>query len=291
MMREHFGRGADGIRLISPGTRFATGEAIRMALAAGADKSGDWNGMHIEPIDPRSKNSAPVVLVYPYGVVVDKSGRRFFDEGGGLVHETWETFSRALHFDVAGREAYAILDRRLYDIPDWQRAVRSEVPPFEAPTLRELAAKIGVDAEGAGRNRRELRRGGERRCGQVRRHALRWTGRFERAQAAEIELGSADHRAAVSRLSADRRHRLHVRRACDRRPRPGAAWRCADPRPLCRGRNHRAFLRHRAQRGVGVARVRVREEGRTGGGGILAWRVSAGPRAALPLNRRRPSDF
>ena len=147
MMREHFGPGADGIRLISPGTRFATGEAIRMALAAGADTSGDWNGMHIEPIDPRSKNSAPVVLVYPYGVVVDKSGRRFFDEGGGLVHETWETFSRALHFDVAGREAYAILDRRLYDIPDWQRAVRSEVPPFEAPTLRELAAKIGVDAD------------------------------------------------------------------------------------------------------------------------------------------------
>ena len=51
--------------------------------------------MHTEPIDPRSKNSAPVVLVYPYGIVVDRDGRRFFDEGGGLVHETWETFSRA----------------------------------------------------------------------------------------------------------------------------------------------------------------------------------------------------
>jgi tricarballylate dehydrogenase len=145
MMREHFGDGADGIRLISPGTRFNTGDGIRMALAEGADTSGDWNGMHIEPIDPRSKNSAPVVLVYPYGIVVDKSGRRFFDEGGGLVHETWETFSRALHFDVAGREAYAILDRRLYEIADYQRAIRSEVPPFEAATLRELAGMIGVD--------------------------------------------------------------------------------------------------------------------------------------------------
>ena len=144
MMREHFGAGADGIRLISPGTRFNTGDAIRMALAEGADKSGDWNGMHIEPIDPRANNSAPVVLIYPYGIVVDKTGRRFFDEGGGLVHETWETFSRSLHFERPGREAYAILDRRLYEIADYQRAIRSEVPPFQANTLRELATMIGV---------------------------------------------------------------------------------------------------------------------------------------------------
>ena len=145
MMREHFGPGANGIRLISPGTRFNTGDAIRMALEAGADKSGDWNGMHIEPIDPRSRTSAPVVLVYPYGIVVDKTGRRFFDEGGGLVHETWEGFSRSLHFERLGREAYAILDRSLYDIPDWQRAVRSDVPPIEAATLAELAEKLGID--------------------------------------------------------------------------------------------------------------------------------------------------
>jgi tricarballylate dehydrogenase len=145
MMREHFGAGADGIRLISPGTRFNTGDAIRMALEADADKSGDWNGMHIEPIDPRSRTSAPVVLVYPYGIVVDKTGRRFFDEGGGLVHETWEGFSRSLHFERPGREAYAILDRSLYGIPDWQRAVRSDVPPIEAATLAELAEKLGID--------------------------------------------------------------------------------------------------------------------------------------------------
>jgi tricarballylate dehydrogenase len=36
----------------------------------------------------------------------------------------------------------------LFDIPDWQRAVRSEVPPYEAPTLQDLAAKIGVDPNG-----------------------------------------------------------------------------------------------------------------------------------------------
>jgi tricarballylate dehydrogenase len=87
-----------------------------------------------------------VVLLYPYGIVVDAGGRRFFDEGGGLVHETWETFSRYLHFSVPGRRAYAILDARVRRILDWERATRSEVPPAEAATLGELAALIGVDA-------------------------------------------------------------------------------------------------------------------------------------------------
>ena len=147
MMRAHFGPGVDTMRLLSPGTRFNTGEGIRMALALGADRAGDWNGMHAEPVDARAKNSAPVVLVYPYGIVVDGQGRRFFDEGAGLVHETWERFARDLHFKVPGSIAYAILDSRLFEIADYQRAIRSEVPPVRADTLAALAKLIEVDAD------------------------------------------------------------------------------------------------------------------------------------------------
>jgi tricarballylate dehydrogenase len=146
MMRAHFGPAAETIKLISPGARFDTGDGIRMATDRGASVSGDWNGMHAEPIDPRSQNSAPVVLVYPYGIVVDQDGRRFFDEGGGLVHETWETFARDIHFERPGSIAYAILDSRLFDIPGYQRAIRSEVPPYQAETLEDLAAQIGIPA-------------------------------------------------------------------------------------------------------------------------------------------------
>ena len=46
MMRVHCGEGGESMRLISPGTRFNTGDGIAMALQLGADKSGDWNGMH-----------------------------------------------------------------------------------------------------------------------------------------------------------------------------------------------------------------------------------------------------
>jgi tricarballylate dehydrogenase len=146
MTRAHFGPGAEIIKLISPGTRFATGDGIRVATEQGASISGDWNGMHIEPVDPRSQNSAPVVLVYPYGIVVDQDGRRFFDEGGGLMHETWEALAREIHFTRPNNIAYAILDSRLFEIDGYERAIRSEVPPYRAHSIEQLAARIGVPA-------------------------------------------------------------------------------------------------------------------------------------------------
>ena len=146
MMRTHFRTLADTIKLISPGTRFNSGDGIRMALEHGASVSGDWNGMHIEPVDPRSSGSAPVVLVYPYGIVVDQEGRRFFDEGSGLVHETWEAFARDIHFARRGSITYAILDIRLFDIAGFERAIRSEVPPYRSATLEGLATQIGIPA-------------------------------------------------------------------------------------------------------------------------------------------------
>jgi tricarballylate dehydrogenase len=147
MLAQHLGPGADSLAPISLGTRFNTGDGIRMALAAGARPAGDWRGMHAEPVDPRSRNSAPVVLVYPYGIIVDATGKRFCDEAAGLVHETWEALARTIHFETPGRIAYAILDAKLYDIDGYQRAIRSEVPPHRANTIAELATLVGVSAE------------------------------------------------------------------------------------------------------------------------------------------------
>ncbi len=146
MLRRHFGTGAEQFRPLSPGTSFNDGAGIRVALEAGARRSGDWNGMHAEPVDARSRASAPVVLVYPYGIVVDRVGRRFFDEGAGLVHETWEKFARDLHFSLPGRIAYAILDAALLDIPEYGRAIRSELPPVRGDSMAELAEQLGIPA-------------------------------------------------------------------------------------------------------------------------------------------------
>jgi tricarballylate dehydrogenase len=147
MMQAQFGSLARSLMLISPGTRFDTGDGIRMAREQGARVSGDWDGMHIEPIDPRSAHPAPVVLVYPYGIVVDQAGRRFFDEGGGLVHETWEGLARDIHFSQPSSVAYAILDSRLLEIADYRRAIRSDVPPFQSDTIEGLAAQLNLPAD------------------------------------------------------------------------------------------------------------------------------------------------
>src|SRR6202020_1374441 len=145
-MREHLGDGAESIRPITAGTAYNTGGGLRMALAAGARTAGDWNGMHVEPVDPRSERPEPVVLTYPYGIVVDRNGRRFFDEGGGRVDETWETLARTIHFEPPGRIAYAIFDASLEDIPDYGRAVCTDREPLRAATVAALPAILEIDA-------------------------------------------------------------------------------------------------------------------------------------------------
>jgi tricarballylate dehydrogenase len=147
-MREHLGAGAESIRPITAGTAYNTGGGIRLALAAGARTAGDWNGVHVEPVDPRSDRPEPVVLTYPYGIVVDRHGKRFFDEGGGRVDETWETLARTIHFETDGRIAYAIFDASLEDIADYRRAVCTDQAPIRADTIRELAVALGIDADG-----------------------------------------------------------------------------------------------------------------------------------------------
>ena len=147
-MRAHIGDGGETIRPISSGTAYNTGAGVRMAIAAGAQTSGDWNGMHVEPVDPRSDRAEPVVLAYPYGIVVDRNGKRFFDEGNGRVDETWETLARTIHFTAPGREAYAIFDASLEEIADRARAICTDRPEIRANTLAELAGNLGIDAAG-----------------------------------------------------------------------------------------------------------------------------------------------
>jgi tricarballylate dehydrogenase len=144
-MREHIGDGAESIRPISEGTAYNTGAGIKLAIAAGAQTAGDWNGLHVEPVDPRSSRAEAVVLAYPYGIVVDHDGLRFFDEGNGRVDETWETLARTIHFHTPGRIAYAIFDAKLHDIPDVGRAICTDQLPITAPSIGALAKALGIE--------------------------------------------------------------------------------------------------------------------------------------------------
>jgi len=144
LLYTYFGTGAESLRPISPGTRWNTGDGIQMALNNGAAVNGNWNGMHSEIIDPRSDMPAPLVLVYPYGIVVNCNGKRFVDEGAGLIHDTWEQLSRTIHFDAPGQSAWVVCDSRLSEVEGYEAAIRTDIPPLTADTVSGLAVQMKV---------------------------------------------------------------------------------------------------------------------------------------------------
>lgn len=144
MLARYIGPRARYIRPVARGGYYNKGEGLRMALAAGAAPCGDFTSFHAEPLDPRSGAPEPIVLVFNYGILVNKEGRRFVDEAPATVDATYEAITRVIH-EQTGGIAYAILDAGLNDVPNWQRSVRSDVAPHAAPTLAALAETLGLD--------------------------------------------------------------------------------------------------------------------------------------------------
>ena len=144
MLTHYLGPRARYIRPVARGGYYNKGEGIRMALAAGAAACGDYGSFHAEPLDPRSGAPEPVVLVFNYGILVNKTGARFVDEAPATVDATYEAITRII-FEQPDGIAWCILDSRIDDVPNWRRSVRSDQPPLSAPTLAALAQKIAVD--------------------------------------------------------------------------------------------------------------------------------------------------
>jgi tricarballylate dehydrogenase len=145
MLTHYLGPRARYIRPVARGGYYNKGEGIRMALAAGAAACGDYGSFHAEPLDPRSGATEPVVLVFNYGILVNKTGARFVNEAPATVDATYEAITRVI-FEQPDGIAYCILDAKLDDVPNWKRSVRSDQPPVSAATLPELAGKLGIDA-------------------------------------------------------------------------------------------------------------------------------------------------
>lgn len=143
MMTQYFGSRARFIRPVAAGGYYNRGEGIRMALRAGAAPAGDFSSYHAEPIDPRSRNPEAVIHIYPYGILVDKFGKRFQDESPCTVDASYDNIARRIG-EAPDGISYVIFDAKVEDITDWRRAVRSEVEPFEADSIEALAAEVGL---------------------------------------------------------------------------------------------------------------------------------------------------
>lgn len=146
MLTHYIGPAASHLRPVARGGYYNRGEGVRMALDAGAAPCGDYGLFHAEPLDPRSGAPEPILLIFNYGILVNRLGNRFVDEAPATVDATYERITRQV-FEQPGSVAYIIFDGSMDDVPGWQRAVRSDVPPFSADSLEELAAQIDVPAE------------------------------------------------------------------------------------------------------------------------------------------------
>lgn len=143
MLVQYVGKEADQLKNISEGGVFNKGEGIRMALAWGGKPSGEFGSFHAEPIDPRSNNPEAVVMVYPYGILVNRSGQRFIDEAAGTADETYEHVARSI-WNQDQHISYFIGDQNLLKVQNREHAILTEKPAITADTLEELERKLGL---------------------------------------------------------------------------------------------------------------------------------------------------
>jgi tricarballylate dehydrogenase len=145
MLGRYLGPRSVYLRPVCKGAYYNRGEGIQMALDMGAAPSGEYGSYHAEPVDPRSGISEPSIFVFPYGVLVNKQGRRFTDEAPGTVDAWYERVTRQIYQQDEGI-AWVILDQKVKDVPNYRLAIRTDQAAIEGASLVELADKLGICA-------------------------------------------------------------------------------------------------------------------------------------------------
>jgi tricarballylate dehydrogenase len=77
------------------------------------------------------------------GLIVDRNGRRFLDEGEDYRDNTYVKFSKHI-IDHAGGLAFAIFDDKMVSRPEFHRAWRPVGEPYQAVSLEDLADRLGI---------------------------------------------------------------------------------------------------------------------------------------------------
>lgn len=130
------------------GTRYNTGDGLRMAIEIGALPHGQWTGCHSTPIDAgapphgdRKLTDKTNRLSYPFGVLVNTRGRRFFDEGEDFQFYTYAKLGGII-LNQPGGIAFQIFDAKVADLLEGRYKTGS---PIVADSIEELVEKLPVD--------------------------------------------------------------------------------------------------------------------------------------------------
>ena len=124
------------------GTPYNTGTVLRVMLDSGAEAVGDPTQCHAVAIDARAPKFDGGIVTrldsVPLGIVVNRHGDRFYDEGEDYWPKRYAIWGR-LVAQQPGQIAYSIVDSKVVD-----RFMPSVFPPIVAQSVRELAGLINV---------------------------------------------------------------------------------------------------------------------------------------------------
>jgi len=145
LLARHLGPRGRELPVIAPTLVNNRGDGLLMATEAGADVAGQFDMFHGEPVDRRSSKPDAVVYAFPFGILVNRHARRFFDEGKDSFDATFEELGYEI-WKNQEQTAFFISDQAMFDIPNVRPIILTDQPPIEAATIGELAGKLGLDA-------------------------------------------------------------------------------------------------------------------------------------------------
>jgi len=129
------------------GTRYNTGDGLRMALEVGAMAWGNWSGAHsvgwdvnATPFGDLAVGYNPTRNRYPLGILVNRHGERFVDEGADFRNYTYARYG-SLVLAQPGGVAWQVFDAEVIGMlrREYEHASATYV---EAGSLEELAAAM-----------------------------------------------------------------------------------------------------------------------------------------------------
>ncbi|MEM5436807.1 FAD-dependent tricarballylate dehydrogenase TcuA [Paraburkholderia diazotrophica] len=146
MRTQHIGPLVGGAKV--RGTPHNQGDGLRMAMAIGAMPWGQWSGCHATPISadwgnfaPREMTDRSNRLSYPYGVMINRKGNRFVDEGEDGAMFTYAKYGRAILAEP-GAKVYQLFDSKTVHLLEPRYSTSD---PLQADTLEALIGQLDID--------------------------------------------------------------------------------------------------------------------------------------------------
>jgi tricarballylate dehydrogenase len=135
------------------GTPYNTGDMIAAALAIGAARGGDWSTAHSVQWDaftPNNESNRELTnrltrQSYPLGIIVNRDGKRFLDEGADFRNYTYAKYGERI-LKQPGSIAYQIFDATLRPMLRKEEYDMPGISEVTADSVEELGRKLDIDA-------------------------------------------------------------------------------------------------------------------------------------------------